>query len=415
MTLSSVPNIRTSVLIVLGCAIGMATNFATIFSTSMAAFIKPITSEFGWSRTEMISGYSAALFALAISSSPIGLAIDRFSARTILLLSIPAFGAAVASMAFIPDNLPIYILLCICIGLFGSGCFNFVYISILPRWFGKRLGLALGISVAGSGLGAAFVPPFAQHLIETFGWRNAYLVLGATAVATAWPVAFLALRMPGTGPRLSLAQIAASPADPSVLLRQVLRTTLFWRLAACYFLLACMANAHVIHLIPLLTDRGMSPRAAADYMTVFGISVVMSRICGGYLLDLCDAGMLGSAVAMFGVLGVGILLTSSAPVQLVLAVALIGMSVGAEGDVVSYILRRLFGVDVFGSLNGIMFTVILTGFLIGPMIMSLSFDNFGSYAPAQYTLLTGAMLAALGHFGVMRGRSVREPDQSVPS
>jgi MFS family permease len=388
-----------AVLVVLTCAVGLAVNFSTVFSACFTVFLKPIAAEFGWSRTQLIVGYATATAALAIASPFVGMLVDRYSARRILLLGIPAFGVAMSGMAFLPANFLVFILLCAVIGAIGALNFHFVYIAFLSRWFHARFGLAVGFAVAGSGVGLAVLTYYAQALILSFGWRNAYLLLSLTSVAVAFPSTLFFLH----DHRSAASQNAPDPTTRDGLTpRQALATVLYWQVAACYFLMACMANAYIVHLNPLLTDRGVSAARAAAMSSVIGISVAVARIGSGFLLDTIDSGRLGAAVFALGAVGGLMLVNSAGGVDTVFATVLIGLAVGTEGDLAGYVTRRLFGVRAFGTLNGCLYALILVGLIGGPIVMSLSFDRLGSYRPAQYLLLAGAVIAVVLHVNITK-------------
>jgi MFS family permease len=388
-----------AVLVVLTCAVGLGVNFSTVFSACFTVFLKPIAAEFGWSRTQLISGYAVATAALALCSPYVGMLVDRYSARRILLLGIPAFGASIATLAALPQNFPVFLLLCAVIGALGALNFHFVYIAFLSRWFQARFGLAVGFAVAGSGLGLAVLTSYAQALIQSFGWRNAYLLLALTSVVLAFPSTFFFLH----DRPIPQARKAGEPLIQDGLTpRQALATRLFWQVVACYFLMACMGNAYIIHLNPLLTDRGVSAARAATMSSVIGISVVVARIGSGFLLDKVDAGRLGAVVFALGTAGGMLLISSGGGIDTVIAVALLGLAVGTEGDLAGFVMRRLFGVRAFGTLNGFLYALILAGLVGGPILMSLSFDRLGSYRPAQYFLLGGAVIAVFLHANITK-------------
>lgn len=387
-------------LVLLGCIIGIGINFAPIFASTFSAFVKPIAAEFGWSRIQVMSGYSIAMASLAVAAWPTGMLIDRFSPRRIALYGVPVFGIAVASMSLVPASYPIYLLACALLGISAAGCFHIVYISVLAGWFDRRFGLALGMAIGGAGLGSTLMPSFAQAIITSHDWRLAYIVLGLTSIAVAWPSAWLLLHERTQGKPTSSARRSEQIQLPGVSRADALRTPLLWRVTFCYFVIGALVGAHVINLIPLLTDRGVDVRTAAALAGLYGFSVMLSRIIGGYLLDRIDAGRLGTCIFALGTIGCWLLTFSSGSISTILAILLIGVMSGAESDVAVVVVKTRFGRRAFGTLNGIVYSSMLMGILSGPLWLSLSYDWYGSYLPGQYPLLVAGIVAGVIHFRV---------------
>ena len=397
-----------------------------VFSATFTAFVKPIATELAWSRTQVISGYSVASAALAFAAWPTGMLIDRFSSRHIILLGVPLFGAALASMALIPANYPVYLFICLLVGVAGAGCFHVVYISILAGWFERRFGLAVGIALAGSGIGVGLMPIYAQALISAYGWRAAYIALGLTSVAVAWPSACLLLHHRAPVQASSTDTDTGTDTDtdtedklaPGMSRAEALRSIVFWRVFLCYFLIGALVGGFIVNLIPLLTDRGIAPQEAATFAGLFGVSVLFSRLASGYMLDWVDAGRLGASIFLICFFG-GLLLTfTTARIPTAAAVLLIGLGAGSEGDIAVFVILRKFGRRAFGALSSIVYSSLLLGVLVGPLVFSLAHDLYGSYRPGQYPLLAGGLLACLLHFSVTGGtwrRQLLDPEQSASS
>lgn len=397
------------ILLVMGCAIGISLNFVAVFSATFATFVKPIAAEFQWSRTQVVGGYSVASAMLAFTSWPMGYLLDHVSPRRVALIGVPIFGAALATLALTPPSYAAYLAICALVGVAGAGCFHMVYVTLLSSWFDRRFGFALGAVVGGSGLGAALLPSYCQALISAFDWRTAYALLGLTTVIIAWPNAWLLRdKRPETGNAQSetLAGTAMPVAASSWTRGAALRSIILWRLVLCYFLIGAMVGAHIINIVPLLTDRGVDGGRAAALAGLFGVSILLARLGCGYLLDRLDAGRLGSIVFFLGWCGAWLLiLPSENMIVTAAAILLIGIASGAEGDVAVFVARRLFGTAIFGTLNGVIYSVLLAGVLIGPLAFSFAHDRYGSYLPAQYLVLAAGAVAILLHWGVTRPAS----------
>lgn len=161
----------------------VAACFGATFSTggilfSFGVFFRPLENEFGWSRALVSSGYTAFVTGYAISVINTGRLADKYSPRPILFVSalLVGVGISLCSQVYSINQLRIFLLVA---GL-GSGATWSVPTSTVQRWFYQRgrVGLTLGVVVAGVGVGFLIFPPLINYLILNIGWRRAYLVLG---------------------------------------------------------------------------------------------------------------------------------------------------------------------------------------------------------------------------------------------
>src|SRR5262249_6734566 len=152
------------------------------------------------------------------------------------------------------------------------------------EWFDRQRGLALGLAMAGVGLGVAIVPQFAAFMIRTYGWREAYIGLGVAILGLAvLPVAGF-LREPSDKTRRHR-QSQEEIAPGLTLAEAMRRSSQFWLLIAALFLAVVAINGVLAHIVPLLTDRGITVGAATTALSVSGIALIVGRMVAGYCLD----------------------------------------------------------------------------------------------------------------------------------
>jgi MFS family permease len=172
------------------------------------------------------------------------------------------------------------------IGLVASGCTPLPYVRVISEWFDRRRGLALGFTMAGVGMGTFVMPSLAQMLVSTNGWRAAYAFLGMLVIVIAAPTVGLLLRdtpaMMGLQPDGESAPVASAANTRSQATgldcRDARRTTGFWCVAVAFFLVSVVTNGCVVHLVPLLTNRGVSAQSAAFVASVAGGAVLVGRV-----------------------------------------------------------------------------------------------------------------------------------------
>jgi MFS family permease len=133
-------------------------------------------------------------------------------------------------------------------------------------------------------------------------------------------------------------------------------------------------------MIPIMVEDGLHASTAALVMLVVGLTSVTSRIATGYFLDRWHGALLGRIVYALPVVGVVLLMFSGGDLLvLIFAAAILGVALGAEVDIMSYLTARYFGTKNYGALYGIMVGLLVLGGGIGPQIASLIYDVWGSY------------------------------------
>ena len=389
-------------------AIGMLFCYISSVGFTFGVFINPIIEEFGWSRTEISLGFSLSLVAMCVAMPVVGPLVDRHGARSVIVPSILVLGLALASLSFLPDSLPYFYGVYIVAGIAGGGSSTMPYSKVVSHWFDKRRGLALALAAMGAGVGSLIMPFFAQALINGVGWRNAYLVIGATVVVVTIPVVALWLKERPEDMGLTIdgefrgegREIAAGtageppPAAPGLTGSEALGTGVFWLLSAAFFLVSASVMAALIHLAPLSTDRGFSPDTAAWVVVVLGGASPIGGVFSGYLLDRFFAAVVVTGFFASAAIGFLLLWGLEAGAVPFLAAFLIGLTMGAAGEIIPYLTGRYFGLRAFGQIYGYGLISFTLGGVVGPPLMGMVFDATGSYSRGLLAFAIASAVAA---------------------
>lgn len=370
-------------------SIGLMFCIATLSLYTFGVFVRPLTTEFGWTRTELFTATTILYCMQALTSPMWGTLTDRFGPRTVLLFSITAISLLFASLSLLSAHLWHLYLAFALIPLLAGGAAPIGYCAVVARLFDRRLGLALGLALSGVGLGTAILPVLAQLLVDQVGWRGAYAALGAITFLITIPMALVATR----DIKRPVRRAAAQDDQP---LATMLRTRAFVIMCVAFFLLAAVSVGTAAHLVPMMTDRGFSAEAAARFATIMGIAVVIGRCALGWILDKVHASYALAAVSFAAICSFLILAYGEGGLAPYVAAALVGSVVGAEVDFASYLVRRYFGSAAFGRLYGITFGTFALGVAAGPLALSATFDRFGGYALGLLIFsFAGAIVALL--------------------
>jgi MFS family permease len=381
-----------------GSSVAFIVSNGAICVSSFGVFIKPLEAEFGWDRTSISFGLTLCALCSAISLPIAGRLMDRFGVRPVLLTSIVLFALNVAAVAF-SNVLAVFILLVAATGITGVGQGPTGYMKSISSYFDKRRGIAIGIAVSGSGIGTALLPQYAQWLITNMGWRMAYVGLAVALAVIAVPAVFLFVREPEDSP-MAQARRAESGAAvlPGLSTREALLSRTFWLLAFPTIVVAVVINGSLVHVVSLLTDRGWSPEAAAGIMVWAGLASLGGRLVVGLMLDRMFAPYV--AMLTFTICLAGVYLLASGTNPTLGAIGL-GLTTGAEVDIIGYMTSRYFGLRRFGQLYGYLFSVFLIGVGTGPVLMGAVYTRLHSYDYGFYAF--GIMLAVATFFMLFLG------------
>jgi MFS family permease len=383
--------------VVVGSTFALVVCNGPVVAFTFGLFLKPISQEFGWNRGAMSAASAVASLMIAITVPFAGILVDRWGARRILLPAIVLSSISVAAISLTPASLFVFVALYAAAGLATAAHGPQPYVKTIAAWFDEGRGLALGIAMAGVGLGIILVPQLARYLIEIYGWRNAYIGLGAALFVVAFPAVAILVREPpstATAGRQRLAE--DTTATPGLGVRDALTSSsAFWLLAVAIFLVAMAANGTIVHVVPLLTDRGLSPTIAASLLGVVGLASIVGRLLCGYLADRLFAPHVAAGFFLLPCLGICLLTMEGGRLLPFFGVVTLGLALGCEIDMMGFLTTRYFGLRRFGVLYGYLFGMFSAGSALGPFLMGFSFDVFHSYGPVLASFVIALVMASL--------------------
>lgn len=401
------------------CVVGLACGIATTVVSTFGVFTGPIRESFGWSQSEAF----AALLVITLTSAPlapvIGGLVDRYGARRVVLSAFVCEVLIFASFAWQNASLWTFYARYVAFAVFALATTHVAFARVITLWFDRRRGLALGIALSGVGLGGFLWPLFAQAMIEQYGWRTAYLLLAAAIAAIALPTIALLLRdspesvgqrADGDPPPDTAATAAAGVAPlVGLTLAEAARTRRYWMVLVTFFLVGLAVQSVMVHLVPLLGARGLSPMLAALAQSMLFLAVTTGRLVTGWLMDRFFAPRVALAFLLAAICGIALLAGgASGPVAFVAAM-LVGLAVGAEVDVIAYVTSRYFGPRAFSRIYGTFYGTYSLSGGIGPLLTAQAVDRTGDY---QFALAMHAALLIVASLMLLRFE--RFPNWQVP-
>ncbi len=385
--------------VLVACLIGLAFGYSNAAYLSFGLFVLPLSETFGWGRGDISVGSTIMSLSVAALAPVAGMLIDRYGPRRVLLPAVVLFAITLASMWFLTPNLWHFYAMCVLIAVTAVCTAPATYARIIVNWFDRLRGLALGIALTGIGIGATIVPPLVQRVSAEWGWRSAYLALAVCVLATL-PVLAMILRddprQMGLTPDNDPTPVSGSKnsATSGLTAREAIRTASFWLMVFSFVVFGAYTLGTVVHLVPLLVDRGLDRPTAALAASSLGFALIAGRLVAGYLLDRVFAPYVVVAVMLAPVIAMATLALGASSVPVVFACAiLLGIGLGAELDFMSYLLSRYFGLRAYAQLYGYMYGLFALGSALGPLFMGYIYQTQGTYVPALWTLCILTALA----------------------
>jgi len=349
-------------------------------------FLIPLTTEFNWDRGAVSWAASIAWLISGFLSILTGRLSDKYGPRVLITINGLLTGIAFLLMSQVSTLWQVYVVWGLLMGIGGS-CVYIPVISTIPRWFARRRGIAIGITYTGFGLGAIISPPLAQWLISSYGWQQAFILLGLITLITIIPLAQFMKHSPQ---RLGLMPYGESEPmkdeQPSALdagefsLRQALRTGRFWLFSSILLCFYYCLQVIIVHIAPYAIDIGIPAIVAASTLSIIGGSSIFGRLSAGLISD-----RIGSRKALTACL----ILAASALIWLLFAkgiwvfcifAVLFGLAYGGVVTLETAVTTGLFGVRSLGIILASQGLLPAIGSASGAPLAGSIFDMTGSYS-----------------------------------
>ena len=392
--------------VLLGAIAGCSTGVSALLLYTNGLFVDGLSREFGLTRTEFGFGVLLATIALAVGNPLAGWAVDRFGVKPPAVVGLLLLAVGFAGMGMFVSSTSTYLVLQALLAFLAVASGPVAFAKLVGGSFTRHRGIALGITMAGIGLAAAIVPPLLSSLIAERGWRAGYFALAVVPLMGALAVALLVPNGSLLSARPTPAQGAGSAPDSD---DSWLRSRAFWIMAAASATMSLAFMGLLPHFVPMLMDGGLDARTAGSVAGTIGLAVISSRLLIGYLLDRLFAPRVAIGVCLMAAAGCVLFLTQGASAATLTAIAL-GFAVGAELDLLGFLVARYFGLAQFGRVYGWQYAVFVFSSGVGPLWVGAVRDATGNY-DLTLTLSAAGLLAACVMFLLLP----RYPDAAEPA
>ncbi|NRB52688.1 MAG: MFS transporter [Saprospiraceae bacterium] len=397
--------------IVLSAALGIGLGMSPLPFYTIGVLAGPLTAEFSWGMNQVMAALPIFTLGALVMGTLIGMITDRVGVRKTTLVSVVLFGLTFMAFSLNTGSHRLYLFLWVLLAITGAGTLPITWTRAVNNWFNENRGLALGLSLLGTGLFGALAKLYAAWWIENYNWRVAYVALGLLPILIAFPVAYFAFRdtddpkVKDKVDRLRREIPSHTTAEKTGLeLGQALRGWRFWLMAFAFIPVSFAVGGPIPNLEKILSTKGFDAAEAVVIASFIGYAVIIGRLVGGYLLDRLWAPAV--AAVLLSIPAISCLLFQQADLSYemaIVAVMILGFAAGVEYDLMAYLVSRYFGMKNYATLYGILYGFFALGAGFGPYIFGYSFTATGSYNAilgyAVIAFLVGALpLLFLGRY-----------------
>jgi MFS family permease len=362
----------------------------------LSVFLKPVTDEFGWSRSAYTGSIAVGTAAGSLVAVYVGPKLDKLGARWILVGSFAVLSASFFLMSWI-QNLWEFYTLQIMGRMVQTGVMSLAINTIVPKWFVAKRGRAVALAGMGNKVGHTFLPWISQRFVGLWGWRPAYSGLGAMVLlASMAPAALFLRRRPED---MGLLPDGAEPGGDDDLqkedtpgegssrreqevsygARQVLGMPSFYFLTGSFSMFFFINPSISLHAIPYLTDQGISIDTAVAVVMVWSATGVIGSVGSGFLAERMDPRKIMAVQYLLVGAGYYFLLNVSTTSMAFAWGAYYGIVQSGIFTLQNIIVANYYGRENLGAIRGVMWPVQALFNAVGPLAAALFFDFTGAY------------------------------------
>ena len=364
--------------------------------TTFGIFFKPMLTEFDWTRALTSGAFTLSMITQGILGIFMGRYNDRIGPRLVMTLCCFFLGLGFLLLSQTGSAWHLYLFYGVVIGI-GMGGVLVVLLSTAARWFVKRRGTMTGIVSAGMGVGTLIMAPVSNWLISVYDWRLSYVIVGSGILVIGIVAAQFLRRDPSQMGLVPYGQEGGepglAPGAEGLSLKEAAGTRQFWMAAIIFFCLGYHVFSISVHLVPHVTDLGISAATAANILAMSGVLRIISFIVWGGVADrignrrVLAISFVLIAVSMFWLVAI------KEVWMFYLFVVVAGFGSGGAGLVESTVVAELFGMKSHGVILGAISFVFTIGAALGPFVTGYVFDVNGTY---QVAFLVCAIVSVIG-------------------
>ena len=380
-------------------------------------FVIPMSDDFGWSRSAISLAGTVAAIVGGCTQPVLGRMFDIVGGRKLMLTGLAIFAFSTLLLAFTNHIIYLIIVFGVLMAVGSSAGTMNTAAALVSKWFHRRRATAIALIASGGSLGGLIFVPFIAFIMPIVGWRNTWLVLGATVLFLALPMAFLIIKndpsevgkLPDGGDDiagdLTGTNVPRGPLEVDYCLH-AFKSMPLWQLCGGYFVCGVTTTMMATHYVPYAIEEGFSASTAAMAFAVLSALNMIGVLGAGFLGD--RVGRKNLLAFIYGMRGAGyaVLVTAPGLWGLYGFATIGGFSWLATIPLTISLTSEVYGLRNIGTLSGIVFMAHQIG-----GAMSVQFAGIMKDVTGEYTIpfAIGGLLLA---FASVASFSIREKEYS---
>ena len=383
--------------------------FAMIFTApgqtfGVAVFNPSFREALNLTHTQLTGAYMVATLLAAVPLSIVGGLMDRFGIRRVMTIVVITLGVACIFTSQVTSLLMLFFAF-FWLRFLGQGSLTLLADNTLAMWFQARLGTVSGLRSVGVTVATAFLPALILVMIQTFGWRWAYAILGLLVWVVMLPqlALFFRNRPEDIGQAVDGVRIIevddaqdTTPRSASLVgasrvaydLKGAVRTRAYWILLLMNAIWGMVITAITFNILPLFMSRGLAEGNAVAILAAMSISSAAFQIIAGILADRVPLNLLLSLGYLAMTAGVGFLVVLGSVIMGYAFAIFIGIGSALLSAVSATVWVRYYGRKHLGKIRGSVWTATVAASSLGPFLMGVTYDQFNAYTPVLVFFLS---------------------------
>lgn len=398
----------------LAATVGTMCGIFTLTNYSQGFFVGPVTTEFGWTASQFFLSYTVMMCSGLITGPIVGSLVAKAGLRKIGIVGLIGHALGYVILSLNTGSLAMWYVSWGLVAVLGAGSLPIVWTGVLNSWFAVHRGKAIGITMAGTGLGAFLLPPVVEFFISNYGWRTAYRSIGIGAMLISLPIVIALFREKTAVTVQSGDPDAASRSSSWGMTRaEAMRTVRFWILGVVLFLTVIVIAGVLSNFAPIMIEKGFERSSIATIAAVMGLTVIIGRVLVGALVDRFWAPGVAACFFALPTIALLVLLNVQMTFTTGLYVAiLIGLAAGAELDLLAFLTSKYFGPANYPAIFGVVIAFFTVGAGITPPLFGAFAQTFQGYRviltiSVFLLLISIALFLALGKYPNVAGPTHR--------
>ncbi len=368
-----------------------------LFAYAASVMAPHLVKEFGWTKSQFAL-VGLTMFTTLLILPFVGRLTDMFGVKRMAALGVVLTPASLFCYSLMQGPFYQYLVIATIALAVGSLTTPVVYTRLIAANFHRARGLALTIVTCSPALLGAIGVPLLSDYVDAHGWRSGFRVLaGFLFVLGCLSVLLIAGGRRDEGPAKPSAPGVTASGEMQTIYRRILRIPAFWIIAVGLFLCTLQTPLHSAQMNLMLLDNHITTATAARMVSIYAAGTIVGRLACGLALDKFPTHLVAAISLSIPAIGYALLSSNFDGVPAIgFAMLIIGLSVGAEGDLVSFLVARYFGLEIYSTVMGLVFSAIFLASAVGALTLSVTLkvtDSFSLFTGVvAVTIVFGSLL-----------------------